>query len=63
MMKIQREHLMFSMSKVLNLRECRIWEIDESHIDTVPIPVFFDISQFPPCFVKHTVVCKEKNLR
>ena len=41
MMKIQREHLMFSMSKVLNLRECRIWEIDESHIDTVPIPVFF----------------------
>ena len=41
MMKIQREHLMFSMSKVLNLRKCRIWEIDESDIDTVPIPVFF----------------------
>ena len=24
---------------------------------------FFDISQFPPCFVKHTVVWKDKNLR
>ncbi len=31
-----------SMSKVVNLRECTVWEIDESHInDTVANPVVF----------------------